>query len=127
MVEINGKAYDVVCYDLKCTFAKLSTDKSGRKQSGRIFIDLIGTFYNYTATFMCNGDKLDEYAEFFKVVSAPEQFVKCKFPLGQEWVEISAYTTTGDMPFIAYRNGKNFWGPVTVNFIAEEPMRRPSE
>jgi len=129
----DGVSYDVHVTDLKRSFAKLSTDKSGRLQSGEMFIDLIGTFYNYSITVDYKSGKEAEYDRFWEDISAPKAFAEVVFPYNQDEMTFYAYVTQGEQRLIRIlKNPKtilgklirNIWGPTSLNFIAKKPQRR---
>jgi len=134
MFTYDGQSYDVKVTKVKRSFAKLSTDKSGRLQSGEMFIDLIGVFYNYSISVNCELGKEAEYDRFWEDISAPKPFVSVSFPYNQTELNFDAYVTTGDQDLIRIlKNPKtvlgkltrNIWGPTTLNFTAKKPQRRP--
>jgi len=133
MFTYDGKEYDIAVTKLTRSFAKLSTDKSGRVQTGEMFIDLIGTYYNYTIAVQDNGDQA-EFDRFWEDLSAPKDFVAVVFPYNQNEMTFDAYVTQGSQDLVRMLKSpktlfgqliKNIWGPVTLNFIAKEPARRP--
>jgi len=133
MFTYDGKNYDILVTSLKRSFSKLSTDKSGRVQSGDMFIDIIGTFYNYTITVDRKSGSEDEYDRFWEDISAPKAFVSVAFPYNQDELTFEAYVTQGEQTLIRIlKNPKTFlgklirniWGPTTLNFISKGPQRR---
>jgi len=133
MFTYDGKTYDIIVTKLSRSFAKLSTDKSGRVQSGEMFIDIIGTFYNYTITVDANEQNIPEFDRFWEDISAPKAFVTVSFPYNQSELTFSAYVTQGNQDLIRILKNpktwfgklvKHIWGPTTLNFISKGPQRR---
>lgn len=120
----NGVHYDVAIISLRRTFDKLSSDKSGRTQDGHMFIDPIGTFYNYELVVRraptCS---LEEYDNFFDAISAPAAFGNLKVPYNQGAYYFDAYITNGAQELIKRESGHSYWGDITLQFIAKSPQR----
>ena len=131
MFTYDGKSYGIHVISLSRSFAKLSTDQSGRVQSGEMFIDLIGTYYNYTITVEAEDGDMEELDRFWEDISAPKAFVTVVFPYNQSTLTYSAYVTQGNQNFICRHFSKrlklfrNLWGPITLNFVSKGPQRRP--
>lgn len=132
MFILDGIEYDVDVGiridELERSFEKLSTDKSGRVMSGKMYINLIGTFYNYKMTVRRGLNcSLEEYEKFFEHLSAPVPFNVLTVPYGQTTMTFEAYITKGSQKLIRATKNEHYWGPVTLSFIAREPQRTPEE
>ena len=130
MFTLDGIEYgvdvDIKLDELERSFEKLSTEDSGRVQSGKMYISLIGTFYNYKMTVRRGLNcSLKEYEEFFEHLSAPVPFNILTVPYGQSTITFEAYITRGSQKLIRATKKEHFWGPVTLNFIAREPQKVP--
>jgi len=127
MFTYDGQNYDILVTICKRSFAKLSTDKSGRLQSGEMFIDLIGTFYNYSITVQARDGDHAELDRFWEAISAPKAFATVVFPYNQSELTFEAYVTQGDQSLIRRNKqlSRNAWGPISLNFISKAPQRRP--
>jgi len=127
MFTYDGKNYDIRVIKLKRSFAKLSTDQSGRVQSGNMFIDLIGTFYNYDITIDATDSNRAELDRFWEDISAPKPFVTVVFPYNQSELTFVAYVTQGDQELIRHnpKTRANKWGSIALSFVAQKPQRRP--
>lgn len=129
MLKIDGVSYDVDvwCDELEEKFEKLSGEDSGRTQDGKMWIDMIGTFYNYTLHVARKpGASLNEYDALFAALSAPVAFNTVEFPHDQGTIVFEAYITSGARKLLRQIDGKNYWGDLSISFIAREPQRRPS-
>jgi len=127
MLTYNGRTYNVHYTKPKRSFAKLSTDQSGRVQSGEMYIDLIGTYVNYSMTVSMKDGDVAEFDRFFEDISAPVAFATLTLPYNQSTITFEAYVTQGDQDLIRAKgthSDNNIWGPLTVNFIARRPLRR---
>ena len=121
-----GVDVDIKVDELERSFEKLSTDKSGRVQSGKMYISLIGTFYNYKMTVRRGLNcSLDEYEKFFEHLSAPVAFNTLTVPYGQATMTFEAYITKGSQKLVRAAKNEHYWGPISLSFIAREPQRIP--
>jgi hypothetical protein len=112
--------------ELERSFEKLSTDKSGRTQNGRMYINIIGTFYNYKMTFRRGtGCSLEDYEKFFEALSAPVPFNVITVPYGQTSLTFEAYITKASQQLIRSAHNKHYWGPISISFISREPQKAP--
>ena len=128
MLKIDGVEYDVdvYCDELEESFEKMSGEDSGRTQDGKMWIDMIGTFYNYTLHISRKpGSTLDAYDALFSVLSAPVGFNTIEVPHNQGTLSFEAYITSGSRKLLRQIDGKNYWGDLSIHFIAREPQRRP--
>jgi hypothetical protein len=124
--KIDGVEYNVEVKEISQSFEKLSTDKSGRLINGDMFIDLIGTYYNYTMTIFRKGYDYAQYDTLWMALSEPVDFQTIEFPHNQETLTFEAYVTKGQRALIMQKNSNNLWGDITISFIAKSPQRRPS-
>lgn len=128
MLKIDGVSYDVdVSVDeLEESFEKLSADTSGRTQDGTMYIDIIGTFYNYSLTIRRKqGTDLSNYDALFEKLAEPVDFITLEVPHGQGTQSFMAYITSGSRKLLRQVNGSNYWGDITLKFVAKSPQRRP--
>ncbi|MDD6313300.1 MAG: hypothetical protein PUB08_07605 [Firmicutes bacterium] len=123
----NGVYYDVIILDLERTFEKLSGEKSGRTQDGNMFIDPIGTFYNYTLTVARGKNcSVKDYDAFWEAISTPTAFGTLSVPYNQSSYLFYAYITTGRQKLKVVKNGVKYWDSVQLQFIAKSPKRLPN-
>lgn len=127
MFKLDGISYDVdVSIDeLEEKFEKLSSSESGRTQDGKMFIDVIGTFYNYTLHIRRkNSCSLNTYDKLFMALSEPVDFNTIEVPHNQTVWSFQAYITSGSRKLIRQYRGENYWGDMTIEFIARSAQRR---
>ncbi len=132
MFIMDGIEYDVdvgiKIDDMERSFEKLSTDKSGRVQSGKMYINLIGVFFNYKMTVRRGINcTLEDYEKFFNALSAPVPFNVITVPFGQEALTFEAYITKGSQKLIRSVKDEHYWGPLTLSFVSRSPQRVPAE
>lgn len=130
MFEIDGKRFDVTTdfrvTDLERSFEKLSSDQSGRTQQGDMCIFLIGVYNNYKMTISRGAScSLEKYDELFEMLSAPVPFNIITVPYGQGTLTFEAYITKGSQRLIRRYRNENYWGPITLNFVAKSPQKTP--
>lgn len=128
MLKIDGVSYDidVWCDELEESFEILSADTSGRTQDGTMYIDPIGTFYNYTLHIGRRpGGSLSQYDALFRALSAPGSFHQLEFPHDQGTLSFTGYITSGSRKLLRQYQSGNYWGDITLKFVARSPHRRP--
>ncbi len=127
MIKIDGVEYDADVYidEIEETFEKLSGEDSGRTQDGKMWIDMVGTCYNYTLHVVRKpGTSLAAYDALFKALSAPKDFNTVEFPHDQGTMIFEGYITSGSRKLLRQIDGKNYWSDISIQFIAREPQRR---
>ena len=113
---------------LKRSFAVTDSEHSGRLKNFEMYRDVIGTFYNYTLTVEPDDKYREDYDTFYRIITAPTGFHTVVFPYEQETLEFKAYVTSGDDDCKIDINGDTQvirWSGLSVQFIAQEPQRRP--
>ncbi len=130
MLIIDGVKYDVNTgiriNELERSFEKLSSDQSGRLQNGEMAIFLIGTYYNYKMTVSRGVScSLAKYDELFEALSAPVPFNTITVPYNQGTLTFEAYITKASQKLIRQARNENYWGPITLSFIAKAPQKTP--
>ncbi len=131
MFIMDGIEYDVDAGiridELERSFEKLSTDKSGRTMNGKMYINLIGVFYNYKMTVRRGANcSLEDYENFFEALSAPVPFNTITVPFGQTSLTFEAYITKASQQLIRSAHNRHYWGPLSISFISREPQRVPA-
>lgn len=126
MIKIDGVVYSNVGVNIKRTAAVTDGKLAGRSLSGEMIRDIIGTYYNYSATFMSKSMGNTAYDQMYQVLTAPVDSHEIEVPYGQGTLVYDAYVTNATDELLLTRNGQNYWGNLTLNFIAMEPQRRPS-
>lgn len=120
--RMDGISYNVSVTALNRKFSVMDTDKSGRTQDGRMYRDIIGTFYNYTMTVCEKDGDYKSLEDFWNAISDPSQASHvCTFPYGQKTLTQEMYVTSGDQALDRMDANKNYWGEISVNFIAMGP------
>lgn len=122
---IDGVGYRVHVLKLTRTFSVLDTERTGRTMDGQMYREPIGTFYNYSMTVAPWGDDQD-LEKFWEVISQPKRSHDCCFPYGQKTLTQKMYITGGEQSLIRAGQDGNFWGEISVNFIAMGPKVVPS-
>ena len=81
--KMDGISYNVDVMNLQRKFSVMDTDKSGRTQDGRMYRDILGTFYNYTMTIREKNGDFGALEDFWAAISRPDVSHDCEFPYGQ--------------------------------------------
>jgi len=125
-ITLDGRTFrHIHVVGLKRHFVVTDTDLTERVQNGDIDRDVLGTFYNYSATIDSDDAHPEEYDAFYDIISSPEQSHDLIVPFAQTTMAFKAYVTTGDDDLLAMMEQQNRWGSLTFNFIACAPQRRP--
>ena len=126
MVKIDGIEFAKAIINIKRSFSVLDGENTGRVIVGDMERDVIGTYYNYSATVDSSFMTLEEYDALYETISSPDEFHTMEVPYGQGTYVYKAYITSGSDELVLSKNGKNFWNNLSFNFIAKSPKRRPS-
>ena len=127
MIIIDGVEFTKAVVTFKRSFQVLDGENAGRTiVNGNMERDVIGTYYNYSATIDSSFMTLEEYDELYEIISAPDDFHTLKVPYGQGFIEYQAYITNGSDELQLIKDDKRYWNKLSFNFIAKSPKRRPS-
>lgn len=121
--SIDGREFNVAVTSLEREFAVTDGENAGRATSGRMIRDLLGTFYNYSASLSVKDLSVEEYDDLYEILSAPEESHMLVMPYGQSTLTFEAYVTNGKDKLLASKPSINLWGDLKINFIAMEPQR----
>lgn len=119
--KMDGKEYNINVMSLDRKFSVMDTDKSGRTQDGKMYRDVLGTFFNYSMTVREKDGDAKALEDFWTEICKPQVSHNCEFPYGQTTLRQQMYVTSGDQSLKRMEPGKNHWGEIKVNFIAMEP------
>lgn len=118
---LDGTAYNVQVMSLKRSFSVKDAIQPSETQSGSIYRNPIGTYYNYTLTVRQKDGDRESLDALFEAISKPVSFHACTFPFNQSMLTQKMYVTTGSQDIKRlYENGAE-WGDITINFIAQTP------
>lgn len=118
---MDGKSYNVQVMNLTRSFDIKEAIAAKYTQSGDIYRDLVGTYYNYTITVReRNGDRAALDA-FWDAISKATASHDCVFPYNQSTLSQRMYVKSGSQDINRlYEDGAS-WKDITVQFIAKEP------
>ena len=68
---------------------------------------------------------MDSLDAFWEAVSRPDPSHKCVFPYGQDTLTQTMYVTSGEQDLKQMTGSKNYWGALTLNFVAMKPKVVP--
>ena len=122
---LNGKSFNVQVMSLKRTFEVKEAIMAAVTQSGGIYRDPLGTYYNYTITVReKNGDR-DALDAFWDEISKPVESHVCVFPYNQSTITQRMYVKNGTQEIRRlYEDGAE-WRDITVSFVAQSPKVVP--
>lgn len=122
---LNGIPYNVRVQKLVRKFSVQDTNKSGRTQSGSMYRDIIGTFYNYEMVIEMRGNDREALDAIWEAISQPKKSHVCVFPYGQKMLTQNMYVTSGEQELLELAETGAYWGEITISFIAMTPKVRP--
>lgn len=127
MLSVDGVEFSKAVISLKRNFQILDGKNSGRTiVNGNMERDVIGTYYNYSATIDSSFMTLVEYDELYEIISSPDDFHTLEVPYGQDTYVYEAYITNGSDELMRIQKDKIHWNNLSFNFIAKSPKRRPT-
>lgn len=130
MFIIDGKEYnaDVVFIPeggIERKFNILDGENAGRLQEkGRMYRDIIGTFFSYVIKIDTNRLNQQEYDELYETITDPnKESHSLTVPYGQTILNFEAYITGGSDKLIRQINGINYWEGLSLEFVSMEAIR----
>ena len=136
MFELDGIDFDdtVAITSFAEKFEILNGKKSGRLQTGPMFIEKVGTFYNYSMTFVRrNAASKEKYDLFAKMLANPNNEHTITVPHNQTLRKnYRVYIAAGQRKLIQTKrlSGDLYnsrWGGLTVDFIAMDKIDYEAE
>jgi len=122
--KINDVEYNVFVEKLSQEFTIQDGPNAGETVSGETVRDLIGTKIKYSMTLSREGD-VTEYDRLWEKISDPHEFYIVEMPYNQTTLKFKAYVTGGSRDLILRKDGKNYWGPLQINFVGKSLYKNP--
>lgn len=122
---LDGEAYNVRVQKLTRKFSVQDTSKSGRTQSGSMYRDIVGTFYNYEMIVEGCGSDPEALDDLWEAISQPKKSHVCVFPYGQTTLMQNMYVTSGEQELLELSDNGTYWGAITISFVAMTPKVKP--
>ena len=123
LITVDGEGYDVINSEITRSFQVLDGENAGRTMDFEMHRDVGGTFYNYT--WKIEPRNITEYDELYEILSAPVDYHNIVVPYGQTTKSFKAYVTSGQDVLKRQEDGVNYWGELSINFVAMSPNRLP--
>lgn len=118
---MDGETYNVQVMKLTRNFEIKEAFASKYTQSGDIYRDLVGTYYNYTMTVReRNGDR-EALDAFWNAISKAVASHNCVFPYNQSTISQKMYVKNGSQDIGRLYPDGAAWKDITVQFVAKEP------
>ena len=125
LFTIDGKEFNIPVVSLKRE-APVLDKYATRTEDGGLQREIIGVYYNYNLTFPKLNLNREKYAELWDAIKAPVEFHTFTVPGSDGDYTFKGYiTTTGDN-LVKAKNGKYYWGGLSIKFIAKDPARTPA-
>lgn len=130
MFSIDGKEYDVSILfipeeGIERKFNILDGNNAGRLQAkGKMYRDIIGTFFTYVIKIDTNRLNPQEYDELYETISDPNvDSHTLVVPYGQSSLTFEAYITSGSDKLSRRVNGVNYWEGLSLEFVSMQAIR----
>lgn len=98
---------------------------AGELMSGEYERDLVGTYYHYTLVLSGMEPGSTDYDAMYEVLTAPVNSHQVVMPYGQGTLSFQAYIQNAGDALIAMTDTENWWGNLTIQFMAKRPQRVP--
>ena len=98
---------------------------AGELMSGEYERDLVGTYYHYTLVLSGMETGSTDYDAMYEVLTAPVNSHQVVMPYGQGTLSFQAYIQNAGDALIAMTDTENWWGNLTIQFMAKRPQRIP--
>ena len=122
LFSIDGMEFDIPAVGIKREAAFL--DKfATRTENGDLQREVIGVYYNYTLTFPSLNLDVEEYARLWDKVTEPVEFHNFVVPGSTGPYSFTGYITVSGDELKRVHNNKNYWGGLSIKFIAKSPAR----
>lgn len=121
----DGVGYNMLVKSLSRSSSILDGDEAGRIMSGHMERDIIGSYYNYSATIQAMTQYPEEYDSFYEAVTSPIDSHTFIFPYGQSSLTLEAYVANVSDKLLRVKDSYYYWGNMSLNFIAMSAARTP--
>ena len=98
---------------------------AGELMSGEYERVLVGTYYHYTLVLSGMEPGSTDYDAMYEVLTAPVNSHQVVMPYGQGTLSFQAYIQNAGDALIAMTDTENWWGNLTIQFMAKRPQRIP--
>lgn len=98
---------------------------AGELMSGEYERDLVGTYYHYTLVLSGMEPGSPDYDAMYEVLTAPVNSHQVVMPYGQGTLSFQAYIQNAGDALISMTDTENWWGNLTIQFMAKRPQRIP--
>lgn len=126
--KINNVEYDVIVPrdGIRQVGQIIDGENSGRKENGDMERDIVGALYNYTIEVQPKMTNLKAFDDLYNQVMTPVASQLITVPSGQTYITFKAYITSAERSLSGItKDNKFIWGPMTLNFIANEIYTKP--
>lgn len=121
MIFIDGSEYAVPIVSLSRK-ADFLDKYAERVETGRLFRELIGVYFNYQIQFGTGADPV-EYARLWNKITEKQEFHTVSIPDGDGMHTFEAYfANVGDTMF-KYKDPQAFYKSLTLDIISRDPTR----
>lgn len=122
---LDGKTYNVHVLSLRRSFEVKESISARITQSGDIYRDPLGTYYNYQMTVREKDGDREAFDAFWDAISKPVKSHDCVFPYNQSTISQKMYVKSGTQDIRRLYEYGAEWNDITIQFIAQAPKVMP--
>ncbi len=122
---LDGRKYNVHVMSLKRLFEVKDAITPSTTQSGDVYRDVIGTYYNYSMTVRAKHEDREALDSFWEAISQPMASHVCVFPYNQTVITQKMYVKSGSQDIIRLHENGAEWADITIQFTAQAPKVLP--
>lgn len=124
MLIVDGVEFSAIVKSLTRNFEVVDGEGAGRTLDGVMHRDLIGTYYNYSISFVTDYMSRSKYYQLYELVSSPLEAHSISIAYNDEILTFDAYVTNGSDTLLQEKSpNKRLWGDLSMDFIAMQPKR----
>lgn len=126
MLTLDGKTYKAewIADSFTRTAEIINGDNSGRLQGTKaMFLEYVGTFFNFKGTLMKKGGTDEEWDELFMALSNPKNDHTVTVPFNQKVMTTQIYIASLSQSLKKVEGRTNKWAKtIEVSFVSMEPQ-----
>ena len=127
-LRINNQPFDVTVAisGIEESFNVLDGENAGRVLSGKMVLDIIGTYIGHKVTFF-NGKSRSDFDALwdYLIAHSVDDSVLLEAADGQSSISYQAYYTSGTRTLRTAADGVNQWDEIEINFIPMDSQVKP--
>lgn len=120
IITIDGERFDVGISKVDRK-TRIEKESKGTTLDGKEHFEVIGTYIDYTVTFVAKGNNVSEYDRLYEIASIPIETHIVTLPYNQSNITINATITIANTQIEQQYNGFRKWSAIKITFSSVEP------